>query len=1428
MSTSNQKLLETGVETIIVAPNEVVKVTAQLGNHFQVVRGDKLVPEVLAVRDNANLVLHYADGSSVVIENYFNVCEDGGCEVTLPKASQLQGVKLSEVLVSDDETNPEQESDQNASSNPVIVYVEGGSDAVTEIMHGPTALSVAQKAVEDDDDSEGWFSYWTLIGLGAGYGLYEVLLDDGSAPLPAFEGGEETVTVSIAENGPANEIVNNANATAPGETAADSMITYSLGGADASAFSIDASTGELTLLESADYETKSSYNVDVIATSDTTMTSATQAVVVNVTDVPLAVEGLVTGGPVVLGNGLFATAYTTDGTVLGSTKVADDGTFAIDANPDDYTGLVLVRVHDENTDADYLHEGTGRNEDLTVDLRAIGKVDEEGVIRVNVNIASEIAVRQLLSDQGGDEGEASTVLGNATPEQASAHYANVLKAFGLDPSTDLGAVNPHPVNASGFSDAEPAEQALGYLLAIFASAETAHGLSTQEVLTQLTEGSEGGVLSQELLNDLLAAAEHADGVEGNADGSVAFLSNLAQGGVTSIKISDDTGDSQTDFVTNASAQTVSATLASALVGDQAVFGSVDGGETWVAIADAAGSSVSGTEISWATSLSSSAATSKIIIALTADGLEPSSDGANIVGRGLSQSYALDVAAPVLTSTELEADENGTAAGQIASSDDSGIAKTGGYTLGGADADLFSINDAGELVFASAQNFEAPNDGDGDGVYDLTVVLKDAAGNTSGPQALSVTLQNVNETPVVDPANVIPDSTAVIDQAFTLSTGAAFGDPDANDTLTYSAAGLPNGLSIDPATGVISGTATATAAATDIVVTATDSGGLSVTDTFALTVVSAPVINSIALNGGAVAVNSGGSHTFNVTFSEGVTITGGPISLDLNINGSPVTATYDSATSAQTHTFSIIAPAADGNEVEITAINLNGATVVGNLSNQQLITSAVGQTTTDLSIDDTGPSVTTTSLDADENATVIGNVVATDINGIPTTGGYSLGTSGDSARFSISDGGVLSFLAQKDFEAPDDADTNGVYNLEVTVKDIVGNTSTKAVTVNLQNVNESPVVDTPIDDGAAVVDQAFSLNVSGNFSDPDANDTLTYSAAGLPNGLSIDPATGVISGTATATAAATDIVVTATDSGGLSVTDTFALAVVSAPVATTSLNDVTNVDVQTDIVLTFSENVTAATGYIRIVEDSATGFKNDDTVNTQTIDVTSDAVTITDNKVVINPEFDLDFGSNYHIEVDANAFTGVTSGQGSVVINTASSLNFTTVAPTKSGALAQMSKADDTLVDGYTYVDSAKQGSSGPSPSQVSFDASGADYAFVGSLLGAGINQGYDAHMQISNFAANTETGVLTLGDVIYYDNQGENNADFYSSVYSTNPPTKPNTVVGDGTDTKFALSAATGEPGPNTLELLGVNIPADLDTAWQRFTDYEVSAVLVG
>ena len=57
------------------------------------------------------------------------------------------------------------------------------------------------------------------------------------------------------------------------------------------------------------------------------------------------------------------------------------------------------------------------------------------------------------------------------------------------------------------------------------------------------------------------------------------------------------------------------------------------------------------------------------------------------------------------------------------------------------------------------------------------------------------------------------------------------DDNKNETLTFSAAGLPPGLAIDPGTGVISGTTTSTIGTYDVTVTASDPTGSSASETF---------------------------------------------------------------------------------------------------------------------------------------------------------------------------------------------------------------------------------------------------------------------------------------------------------------------------------------------------------------------------------------------------------------------------------------------------------------------------------------------------------------------------------------------------------------------------------------------------------------------
>jgi VCBS repeat-containing protein len=90
-------------------------------------------------------------------------------------------------------------------------------------------------------------------------------------------------TGTVAENAPASTVIYSAVAT---DVDADDTRSYSLKAAtgDAAAVAVDASTGAVTLIKPADFETKASYNFTVIATDKAGLT-AEKAVTVSVTDV---------------------------------------------------------------------------------------------------------------------------------------------------------------------------------------------------------------------------------------------------------------------------------------------------------------------------------------------------------------------------------------------------------------------------------------------------------------------------------------------------------------------------------------------------------------------------------------------------------------------------------------------------------------------------------------------------------------------------------------------------------------------------------------------------------------------------------------------------------------------------------------------------------------------------------------------------------------------------------------------------------------------------------------------------------------------------------------------------------------------------------------------------------------------------------------
>ncbi len=85
-------------------------------------------------------------------------------------------------------------------------------------------------------------------------------------------------------------------------------------------------------------------------------------------------------------------------------------------------------------------------------------------------------------------------------------------------------------------------------------------------------------------------------------------------------------------------------------------------------------------------------------------------------------------------------------------------------IGGADTRVFTLTGNGKLSFADAQDFESPGDSDGDGDYQVTVQVTDGANPVTA--AITVVLQNVDESDVTIEA-VMSSVTEGENAAFTL-------------------------------------------------------------------------------------------------------------------------------------------------------------------------------------------------------------------------------------------------------------------------------------------------------------------------------------------------------------------------------------------------------------------------------------------------------------------------------------------------------------------------------------------------------------------------------------------------------------------------------------------------------------------------------------
>ena len=491
---------------------------------------------------------------------------------------------------------------------------------------------------------------------------------------------------------------------------AGGTITYSLSGADAAAFKIDATTGVVTFVTAPDYETPGDQSFDLVVTASDGVNSTNQPVTISVTDVneaPVFTSG--STASVAENQTAAYTAAASDPDLTSPTYSISGGADAALFNIDAATGVVTFKTApDFETPAD-----AGGNNVYDIVVRA-----SDGTNNVDQSVAITVTNLNDNSPVFTSGTTASVVEGTTIAYDADATDADVADTiayslsgtdaalFNIDSSTGVVTFKVAP-------DFEaPADAGGDNVYDFTVTASDGTNSTDRSVAVTVTDGNENA--------PVFTSSTTASVAE---NGTAAYTATATDIDLDPITYSIAGGSDAALFTINASTGAVTFVTA----------------PDHEAPTDAGGDNVY-------------------------DIIVRASDGTNNTDQAVAITVTdLNDNAPAFTSgATASVAENQTAA-YDANATDADATSTVSYSLSGADSGLFSINaGTGVVTFVAAPDFEAPGDAGGDNVYDFVVTASDGTNTTD--QAVAVTVTDVTETNDL-PADVTTPATLALGDTF---------------------------------------------------------------------------------------------------------------------------------------------------------------------------------------------------------------------------------------------------------------------------------------------------------------------------------------------------------------------------------------------------------------------------------------------------------------------------------------------------------------------------------------------------------------------------------------------------------------------------------------------------------------------------------------
>ena len=427
-----------------------------------------------------------------------------------------------------------------------------------------------------------------------------------------------------------------------------------------------------------------------------------------------------------------------------------------------------------------------------------GKVSGTAISWDGATLSGSSSILFKISDAAGNDsattGSQSYVLDTTAPMQTvgSVHISN-----------DSGT------SSSDFITKNAAQTITGTLSAALSDGDILYGSVDNGVtwidITGKVSGTaitwSGATLSGS--STILFKIADAAGNDSAATGSQSYVLDTTAPTQTvgSVHISNDSGTSSSDFITNNAAQTITGTLSAALADSDILYGSVDNGVTWTDITG----KVSGTAITW-TGATLSGSSNILFKISNAAGNDSATTG--------SQSYVLDTTAPTQTVGSVHlSNDSGTSSSDF-------ITKNAAQTITGA---LSAALAAGDILYGSVDNGVtwtditskvsgtaiSWTDATLSGSSNILFKISDAAGNdsaTTGSQSYvldtTAPMQTVGSVHISNDSGTSSSDFITKNAAQTI-TGTLSAALDGGDILYGS---VDNGVTWTDITGKVSGTA----------------------------------------------------------------------------------------------------------------------------------------------------------------------------------------------------------------------------------------------------------------------------------------------------------------------------------------------------------------------------------------------------------------------------------------------------------------------------------------------------------------------------------------------------------------------------------------------------------------------------------------------